>query len=291
MLRSDRLRTIRTALEEDAAFGDVTTMALFSSPIRAQATVVAHQPMTLAGIAVACEVFTEVDPSLIVTRARLDGQVVKSGAAVLTVEGDGRSLLIAERVALNFLQHLSGVATLTARFCHAVRGYPTQIVDTRKTTPGLRSLEKWAVRLGGGRNHRLSLADGILIKDNHLGLWRAQLGSVTQACRAAREGAPHGLRIIVEAQTSAEVRDALEGKADVILLDNMTPSQVRDVMAIIKDRALVEVSGGMTVEKAREMAAMGVHYISVGALTHSAPAADLSLDIVPSKRGRRRKKS
>jgi nicotinate-nucleotide pyrophosphorylase (carboxylating) len=193
---------------------------------------------------------------------------------------------MAERVALNFIQRLSGIATLTARFCEAIKGYPTRILDTRKTTPGLRALEKWAVRLGGGFNHRHSLGDGILIKDNHIELLKSQDKSVTDACRLAREHGPHGLRIIVEAQSLAQVRDALKGHADVILLDNMSPSQVREAVAVIKGRALVEVSGGITLESAREMAAAGADYLSIGALTHSAPAANVSMDLVAAPKSR-----
>jgi len=193
---------------------------------------------------------------------------------------------MAERVSLNFLQHLSGIATLTARFCQAVRGYRVKILDTRKTTPGLRALEKWAVRLGGGRNHRHSLSDGILIKENHLALAGHDVAS---ACRLAREGAAHGLKIEVEAQTLDEVRAALDGQADIILLDNMDVPSIRTAVDLIKGRALVEVSGGVTLATVREIAAAGPDFISIGALTHSAPAANLSMDILPlSSPGRRR---
>lgn len=195
------------------------------------------------------------------------------------IEGDGRSLLTAERVALNFMQRLSGIATLTGRFCEAVRGYPTRILDTRKTTPGLRALEKWAVRLGGGHNHRFSLSDGLLIKDNHLALLHAERVGLAQACRQARAAGPHGLKVIVEVQQLGEVKEVLSGEADVILLDNMTPSQVRQAVGRIKGRALVEVSGGITLANARDMAMAGADFLSIGALTHSAPASDLSLDL------------
>lgn len=283
-----QIRTaVRAALEEDLAQGDATTAALFPEPFRARGTIVAGQALTLAGVAVARAVFAAVDPSLRVVRALRDGTRVPSGRTVLVVEGDGRSILMAERVAVNFLQRLSGVATLTARFCAAVRGYRVTILDTRKTTPGLRALEKWAVRLGGGRNHRQSLGDGLLIKDNHLALLQAQHVGIAEACRLARERGPHGLKIEVEAQTLDDVRDALKGGADIILLDNMTPGLVRQAMALIKARALVEISGGITLNNVQEMAASGADFISIGALTHSAPAANLSMDVVPlSPRGR-----
>jgi len=276
------------ALQEDLAGGDVTTEALFPAPIRARGVIIAHQDVVLAGIAAARETFAQVDTGLRIVRTLRDGEAVTAGRQVLVLEGDGRSMLRAERVALNFLQHLSGIATLTAKFCATVRGYPTVILDTRKTLPGLRALEKWAVRLGGGRNHRHSLGDGILIKDNHLALCRAHGLGLPDACRLARERGPHRLRIIAEAKTLQEVKEALRGQADVILLDNMTPELVRHAVSLIKGLALVEVSGGISLANARDMAAAGVHFLSIGSLTHSAPAADLSLDVQPVRSGGRR---
>lgn len=277
---------VRRALAEDIASGDATTTALFPKPIRAKGSIVANQPLVVAGIAVAREVCAEIDSTIRIIRAVDDGSKADHHAIIFAVQGDARALLMAERAMLNFLQRLSGIATLTARFCLATKGYPTRILDTRKTTPGLRTLEKWAVRLGGGFNHRHSLGDGILIKDNHVALLRAQGRTVTDACRMARERGPHGLRIIVEAQSLAQVRGALMGHADVILLDNMTPAQVRESVAVIKGRALVEVSGGITLDIAGEMAAAGADYLSIGALTHSAPAANLSMDMVAIPRSR-----
>lgn len=277
---------MQPALAEDLASGDVTTGALFRAALQATATIVAHQPMTVAGVAVAREVFLAVDPALRITHSVTDGSVVKPDRQVLVVQGDVRSLLMAERVAVNFLQQLSGIATLTAQYCAAVRGYPTRILDTRKTTPGLRTLEKWAVELGGGKNHRFSLGDGVLIKDNHLAALRSTGVDVAGACRLARAGARHGLRIEVEAKTMQEVREALAGKADIILLDNMSPALVRQAVALIKRRALVEVSGGMTLQTVAAMAKAGADFISVGALTHSAAAANLSMDLSV-QRGRR----
>lgn len=278
---------VRLALAEDLAWGDATTSALFPKPIHARGTIVSHHPLIVAGIAVAREVFVQIDPATKVVRATDDGSKAETNEIVFVVEGNANSLLMAERVALNFLQRLSGIATLTARFCQAIKGYPTRILDTRKTTPGLRALEKWAVRLGGGMNHRHSLSDGILIKDNHLALLRARGQSVMDACRLARERGSHGLRVIVEAQSLPQVREALKGSADVILLDNMTPAQVCEAAAVIKGRALVEVSGGITLDIAAEMAASGADYLSIGALTHSAPAANLSMDIVAAARFRK----
>jgi len=271
---------VARALAEDLGTGDVTTQALFRTHAPASGTIVAEEPegLVLAGLAVAVEVFAQVDPSLTCTPSFADGDRVPAGAAVLTVTGDGRSILKGERVALNFLQQLSGIATLTAKFCDAVKGFKTRIIDTRKTTPGLRALEKWAVTLGGGANHRYGLADGILIKDNHLALAG---GDVARACRQARERAQHGLKIEVEVQSLEAVQAALDGGADIILLDNMKVPAIRKAVEMIKGRATIEVSGGVTLGNVREIAAAGPALISVGALTHSAPAARFSMDIVP----------
>jgi nicotinate-nucleotide pyrophosphorylase (carboxylating) len=273
---------VRQALAEDLSFGDITTSALFPKPRSAQGVITARHDMVTAGIAVAREVFLSVDPALKVRCPVRDGQSVGRSAAVLVIEGDGRSILMGERVALNFLQRLSGIATLTRQFCLAVRGFPTRILDTRKTTPGLRVLEKWAVRLGGGYNHRFSLSDGLLIKDNHLAL--LQVDGIENACRQARDSGPHGVRVIVEVQTLADVKQAVNGKADVILLDNMASSLVKKAVELIKGRASIEVSGGITLANARDMAQAGADFLSIGALTHSAPAADLSLDLSPAGR-------
>jgi len=268
------------ALAEDCGTGDVTTKALFPANVPASGTILAEEPegLVVAGLAVAVEVFSQVDTSLECTTHFADGDRIPAGATVLTVTGDGRSMLQGERVALNFLQRLSGIATLTAKFRDAVKGFKTRIVDTRKTTPGLRALEKWAVTLGGGRNHRQSLADGILIKDNHLALAG---GDVARACRLARERAPHSLKIEVEVQSLDAVKAALDGGADIILLDNMSVPTICRAIELIKGRATIEVSGGVTLGHVREIAAAGADLISVGALTHSAPAARFSMDIVP----------
>jgi nicotinate-nucleotide pyrophosphorylase (carboxylating) len=279
-------KAVQQALTEDLAHGDVTTSALFPRAVPARATIVAHHRMTVAGLAVAREVFLTVDPSLRIVKSVTDGKTVPAETRVLVVEGDAQSLLMAERVAVNFLQRLSGIATLTAQFCTAVHGYQATILDTRKTTPGLRVLEKWAVHLGGGKNHRFSLGDGLLIKDNHLALLASKGIDVAAACRLARATAPHGMRIEVEAKTIHEVKAALAGKADIILLDNMSPALVRKAVDLIQKRALVEVSGGMTLQTVKDMAQAGADFISVGALTHSAPAANLSMDLA-ALRGRR----
>jgi nicotinate-nucleotide pyrophosphorylase (carboxylating) len=286
---ADIRRVVRLALQEDLSHGDVTTAALFPSPAPALARIVAQQSLVVAGLAAAVQTFRTVDASLVLSIQRQDGDPARDGDCLLQIEGDGRSILKAERVALNFLQHLSGVATLTRRFCNAVRGYPVTILDTRKTIPGLRALQKWAVLLGGGTNHRQSLSDGILIKDNHLALLNHTTAPVRTACHKAKSYAPRNMNIIVEVESLPEVRTALAGRADIILLDNMTPTMVGQAIKLIKKRALVEVSGGVTLKNVRAMAAAGPDRISIGALTHSAPAAILSLVIEPHTRGRRKR--
>ncbi|WNM62995.1 carboxylating nicotinate-nucleotide diphosphorylase [Candidatus Nitrospira neomarina] len=283
-------RVISAALEEDLAYGDLTSTLLIPPTLLARADIIAKAHMIVAGVAVAREVFQSVDSTLELTTHAGDGNMVRPSTTILSIKGKAQSLLQGERIALNFLQRLSGISTLTHRFCEAVRDFPVALVDTRKTTPGLRALEKWAVRLGGGKNHRFSLHDGILIKDNHLMVMASQRMNITQTCLWARQHAPHGLQICVEVETIAQVRQALKGKADVLLLDNMTPNRVRQAIDIIQKQALVEVSGGMTLDNVRDMAEAGPDFISIGALTHSAPSMDLSMEIVPLRTKRRPQK-
>ncbi len=275
---------IRLALKEDLPLADVTTAALFPSPVPSIARIVAQQSLVVAGLAAAVQTFQAVDASLVLSIHHQDGERANEGDCLLQIEGDGRSILKAERVALNFLQHLSGIATLTRRFCDAVREYPVTILDTRKTIPGIRALQKWAVLLGGGTNHRRSLSDGVLIKDNHLALLHQTTMPVQTACRKAKAKAPRSMTIVVEVESLAAVRQALAGRADIILLDNMNPATVRQAIRLIKGRALVEVSGGITLKNIRAMAAAGPDRISIGALTHSAPGATLSLVLEPLRR-------
>jgi len=283
-------KIVQAALEEDIGFGDLTSNALFSPGMSAHAQIVAKEAMVVAGLAVAQEVFRQIDVSLQLKFHQRDGAWVKANTQILTISGNAQSLLQGERVALNFMQRLSGISSLTRQFCDAVRERAVKIADTRKTTPGLRGLEKWAVRLGGGYNHRFSLHDGILIKDNHLMILATNKISLSQACRLAKQQAPHGLRISVEVETLAQVREALQGNADIILLDNMSSTKIQQAVKLIKDQALVEVSGGITMENIQDMAKTGVDIISIGALTHSAPAMDLSLDIISSLPQRKMKK-
>ena len=236
----------------------------------------------MCGLEVAARVFARVDPKLKVELTAHDGDRVKQGRIVLRVAGPTAALLTAERTALNFIQRLSGVATKSRAFADAVAGTGVRVADTRKTTPGWRALEKYAVRCGGCANHRSSLGEHVLIKDNHI----AAAGSLTRAVRLCRAAAPHSAKIEVEATTLAEVREAVRARAEVILLDNMAPAQIRAAVKLIARRAVVEVSGGVRLETLRDFALPGVDVISVGALTHSAPAADLSLTILPATRRR-----
>jgi nicotinate-nucleotide pyrophosphorylase (carboxylating) len=273
---------IDLALEEDVGLGDLTSRAIFPAGHRSRAVIEAKQDLIICGLSVASRVFERVD-SLIRTRPLVsDGAQINAGTPVLRLSGPTVSLLSAERTALNFLQRLSGIATLARYFSGAVKSSGVRIADTRKTTPGFRYLEKYAVRCGGCYNHRSSLGEHVLIKDNHIDA----AGSLGLAVRACRRAAPHTARIEVEARTLAQVRRACKAGADVILLDNMTPREVEAAVAIIDGRAIVEVSGGIRLDTVRSFALPGVSVISVGALTHSAPAADLSLELKP-RRARR----
>ena len=267
---------IEQALAEDIGQGDRTTGALFPEPVQAQARIITHEDIVVVGLFLIAEIFQRLDPKIQVDSLVSEGQSVRAGTILTKLMGDGRSLLTGERVALNFLQHLSGIATFTAQFVEAVKGTKAMILDTRKTTPGLRVLEKYAVRTGGGQNHRMNLSDGILIKDNHIAL----MGSLKEAVQRVKKKSPSGFKVEVEAATLKEVEEALSAEADIILLDNMTVSQIKDAIMLIKGRALIEVSGGVHLNNVREIASTGVDFISIGALTHSARAVDISMDIV-----------
>jgi nicotinate-nucleotide pyrophosphorylase (carboxylating) len=275
--RTDHL--IDLALEEDAGLGDLTSRAIFSPRHRSRAVITAGQDLVVCGLEVAARVFARTDPALRVECVARDGERVRRGRPVLRVAGPTIGLLTAERTALNFLQRLSGIATQARLFAEAARPSGVRIADTRKTTPGFRALEKYAVRCGGCANHRSSLGEHVLIKDNHI----AAAGSVARAVARTRAAAPHLARIAVEAKTLAEVGEACRARADVILLDNMTPAQVRNAVRRIAGRALVEVSGGVRLATLADYALAGVDVISVGALTHSAPSADLSLTVHPAR--------
>jgi nicotinate-nucleotide pyrophosphorylase (carboxylating) len=278
--RSEHL--IELALEEDAALGDLTSRALFPAGHRSRASIEAGEDLVICGLELAARVFTRLDPALWVSLVAADGDRVRRGAAVLRVAGPTVSLLTAERTALNFLQRLSGVATQARRYADRAEALGVRIVDTRKTIPGWRALEKYAVRCGGCHNHRSSLGEHVLIKDNHI----AAAGSLARAVARARAAAPHLAKIEVEAKTLAEVRAAVRAAADVILLDNFAPDRIDAAVALIGGAALVEVSGGVTYATLAGYARPGVDVISIGALTHSAAAVDLSLTLHPARRGR-----
>ncbi|MEL7370125.1 MAG: carboxylating nicotinate-nucleotide diphosphorylase [Myxococcota bacterium] len=266
-------RLIAMALEEDVGPGDVTA-ALLPSDLTGQATVVAREPLVLAGQHAFVEVFRQVDPAATVVFTHSDGAAVPAGTSVATVAGKAQSLLVAERTALNLLQRLSGVATMARKAVEQVQDTSAAVVDTRKTTPGWRRLEKAAVRAGGARNHRMGLFDGILIKDNHI----EALGSVDEAVERARNINGHLLKIEVECESLEMVQQALDAGADIVLLDNMDLPTTRKAVALVAGRAQIEASGGITLKTLRDVAETGVDLISMGALTHSARAMDLALD-------------
>jgi nicotinate-nucleotide pyrophosphorylase (carboxylating) len=270
---------IDRALAEDLSKGDVTTEALIPADRQGTGFIVAKKEGILAGINVAKQVFHRVDPELTVEVLLEDGAGVKPGSKVANVSGSIASILQAERVALNFLQRLSGIASETNRYVEAVKGLPVRIMDTRKTTPGLRSLEKHAVKAGGGENHRMSLGDGILIKDNHLAALRSRGLNIKQIVARARQNSPQRLPVEVEVETVSEALEAAEAGADVVMLDNMNLEEMRKAVKSIHGRALIEASGGITLDNVRAVAETGVDFISIGALTHSARALDISLEL------------
>ena len=267
---------IERALAEDVGAGDVTAAAVVPEDARAEARIEQRAAGVIAGLDVAEAVFRRLDPTLRFERLAPEGEWLEPGV-VARIEGPARPILTGERVALNFLGRLSGVATLAARFVRAVDGTGARILDTRKTTPGLRTLEKEAVSLGGATNHRAGLHDAILVKENHA----AVAGGVGEAARRALAGAPEGVTVEVECATLAELEEALAAGAGRILLDNMTPEELRRAVELTAGRAELEASGGVTLENVREVAVTGIDYVSVGALTHSAPALDLSLILEP----------
>lgn len=272
---------VRAALAEDLGAGDLTTLATVPEDARATARMVARQDLVLAGIGLAVAAFQEISPATACTAVATDGARLRRGETLLAVEGPARALLTAERVALNFVQHLSGIATLTAAFVDAVRDTGARVLDTRKTTPGWRRLEKYAVACGGGVNHRQRLDDLLLIKDNHLcALRREGPDPIALAVERARNAHPY-LKVEVEADTLDQVRQALNAGADIVLLDNMSLEDLRTAVALCRGRALTEASGGLRLANARDVAATGVDFLSVGALTHSAPAVDIALDFEP----------
>jgi nicotinate-nucleotide pyrophosphorylase (carboxylating) len=265
---------IQAAIEEDLGRGDVTTEATIAEHVISRACLITKQEIVLAGMDVFAEVYAMLDGAVHLKPAYKDGDLLSAGVVIAVLEGRARSLLAGERVALNFLQRLSGIATLTRQYVEAVRGSGVDIIDTRKTTPGWRLLEKYAVRVGGGKNHRHDLGDGVLIKDNHI----VAAGGIKPAVDLARRHSHHLLKIEVEVETLEQVEEALQAGAEVIMLDNMSPAMLAEGVKIIGKRAIVEASGGVSLETVTAVARTGVDLISVGKLTHSAPAADIHVE-------------
>lgn len=266
---------IARALAEDIGNGDATTDATVDPDRDGEAVVVAKEGFILAGYEVFLNVFLSLEPAVEFGVEYLDGDEVPKGATMFTLKGPLRTLLTGERVALNLLQRMSGIATLTSKYVGAVDGTRAAILDTRKTTPNLRTIEKYAVTVGGGRNHRFGLYDGILIKDNHI----AAAGGITRAVESARSSAPHMLKIEVECESIKDVKEALKARADIVMLDNMDIPTMSEAVKVVGGKALTEASGNMTLDRVRAVAETGVDFISVGALTHSAPAVDISMKV------------
>lgn len=270
---------IERALEEDVAQGDITTNLLISPHIKANAKIISKTNGILAGIEIAKMVFHQVDPFLKLSATLKDGSSIKLHDIILTVEGSANSILKGERTVLNFLQHLSGIATKTSLYVTAVKGLPVKILDTRKTVPGIRILQKYAVTVGGGYNHRQNLGEMVLIKDNHLAVLRKQDMHLTRIIEKARKAAPAGTKIEIETTTVTDALQAVESGADIVMLDNMSMAAMHQAVMMINHRAIIEASGGVNLDNIREIAETGVDWISVGALTHSVNALDISLEI------------
>ena len=281
-LYENQLNTlIDLALEEDIGSGDITSETLIPADLRAKTTLLAKADGVLAGIDLAKLVFIKVDPDLKFKTLLKDGAKLHPGDIIGTVTGNARSLLKAERVALNFLQKLSGIASQTAEYVAIIGDLPVEILDTRKTTPGMRLLEKYAVSMGGGRNHRFNLSDGILIKDNHLATLRAHGMTLREIVNKAKSGAPEGIKVEIEVTNLKEVREAVAAAADIIMFDNMSPAKMRAAVKIVPAGIMTEASGNINFKTVRSVAETGVNFISIGALTHSSKALDISLDFQP----------
>ncbi|HGJ63904.1 TPA: carboxylating nicotinate-nucleotide diphosphorylase [bacterium] len=267
---------IDLALREDIGTGDITSESTIPENVMAKAIILSKDEGIIAGLDIAGEVFHKIDPNIDYKKLISDGDMITKKQEIAIVEGKARSLLTAERTVLNFIQRLSGVATITSRYAKAVSGYKAKIVDTRKTTPGWRALEKYAVRIGGGGNHRFGLYDAVLIKDNHI----AVAGSITEAIARAKKQIPHTIKIEVETENLDQVQESIQAKADIIMLDNMTIDMMSKAVKLIDGKAIVEASGGIKLENVASVAETGVDLISIGAITHSAISLDISMDII-----------
>lgn len=267
---------IETALKEDMPQGDITSENIIPADSESEAIILAKEKGVLAGIDVAERVFHKIDPSIVFKKNLNDGQKFRKGQTLATIQGSSISLLKGERTALNFLQRMSGIATTTQKFVGALQGTKTKILDTRKTTPGLRSLEKYAVKMGGGMNHRFNLSEMVLIKDNHLRI----VGSISQAVKSAKERIKLGVRVEVEATSIEEVQEAVQSGADMIMLDNMPKEAMKEVVKRVKGKVPLEVSGKVSLRRVKEIASLGVDFISAGSLTHSYKSVDISIEFL-----------
>lgn len=277
MLKSTEIdRIIENALQEDMPRGDITSENVVSLGSTSEAVITAKEEGILAGIEIAEEVFKKIDPQISIKKYFKDGQKITNGSKVAKLKGNSISLLKGERTALNFLQRMSGIATLTGKFVQALKGSSTRILDTRKTTPGLRLLEKYAVKMGGGENHRFSLSDMVMLKDNHLRL----VGSIREAVEKARAKIKPGIKIEVETTNLNEVKEAVNSKADMVMLDNMAIDKMKEVVKWMKGRIPIEVSGKVDLEKIKKISLLQVDYVSIGSLTHSFKSLDISMDFL-----------
>jgi len=269
-------KIIEQALLEDIGTGDITTEFIIPSNLKAKGIIKTSEEGVVAGLDIICLVFKKLDPEICFQSKIKDGKNILPGEVLAKITGSARTILKGERVALNFLQRMSGIATITSKFCQEVKDLPVRIVDTRKTTPGLRILEKYAVRMGGGYNHRFGLYDAVLIKDNHI----AAAGGIKSAVNSVRKQISHTVNIEVEVENLSQLQEALEMKVDIIMLDNMNLETVKEAVKMVKGEVLIEASGGITLEKVRKIAQTGVDLISVGALTHSVKSLDISMEII-----------
>ena len=269
-------KIVEQALLEDIGTGDITTESIIPSNLKAKGIIKSSEEGVVAGLDIACLVFQKLDPEVIFQEKVKDGTKVVQGKILAEITGPARIILKGERVALNFLQRMSGIATITSKFCQEVKDFPVRIVDTRKTTPGLRILEKYAVRMGGGYNHRFGLYDAVLIKDNHI----AVAGGIKSAVNSVRKQISHTVNIEVEVESLSQLQEALEMKVNIVMLDNMDLETMKEAVKMVKGKALIEASGGITLEKVWKIAQTGVDLISIGSLTHSVKSLDISMEIL-----------
>ena len=269
-------KIIEQALLEDIGTGDITTESIIPSNLKAKGIIKTSEEGVVAGLDIVYLVFKKLDSKIIFQEKIKDGTKVSQDKVLAEITGSARTILKGERVALNFLQRMSGIATITSKFCQQVKDFPVRIFDTRKTTPGLRILEKYAVRMGGGHNHRFGLYDAVLIKDNHI----ASVGGIKPAIESIQKLIPHTIKIEVEVENLSQLEEALKMQVDIIMLDNMDLDTMKEAVKIVKGKTLIEASGGITLEKVREIAQIGVDLISVGALTHSVKSLDISMEII-----------